>query len=626
MGLDDAKSFDMALLASARTGIDTIFPDSLRKRLSGFSILAEAGEAAITRVLAEADWFGLPGGVELPRDGENERAAFLVVAGSLSVFVKDDTGQPRCVATVPAGEVVGEISALTGEAPSATLIAARDSELLRLGPRAFDALLARHPRVMLNLLKVVLKRLRNTTRDGRQRTQPKTFAVIPLQRGLARDPTVRRIVEALKQMGARAAVVDNAASEETTDWFNRFESAHDLVFYQGDEPDSTWTNFCWRQADRVLLLARADMKIPVHPFQKRFFARPAAPPAELLLLHGDDGKQTSLPQHIELRNDLFDTHHHVRAGEFGDIKRLARFAAGMAVHIVLAGGGARGFAHIGVLKALKEAGVPFDFTAGTSMGAIVAAGIAMDWSIEELTARVRDAFVDNRPLSDFTLPLIALFRGVNVTKLMKKHFGETRIEDLSRPYFCVSSNLTTGRDHVHRTGPLWRALRASVALPGILPPVTTEEGHLLVDGGVMNNLPVDIMAQEARGPIIAVDVSGEIDLHAEDERYGERSLFSLIGQRMRGSPSIISILMRAGTVGSNLQRKSVRALADYLYEPPLPGVGMRDWQGFDQAIAHGYAFAATEIEKLGVPLSDTWTAGPAVALRPFSSAAKDRNK
>jgi NTE family protein len=130
----------------------------------------------------------------------------------------------------------------------------------------------------------------------------------------------------------------------------------------------------------------------------------------------------------------------------------------------------------------------------------------------------------------------------------------------------------------------------------------------------MNNLPVDVMAQEARGPIIAVDVSGEIDLRADDDRYGERSIFQLIAQRMRGSPSIISILMRAGTVGSNLQRKSVRSLADFLYEPPLTGIGMRDWQGFDKAIAQGYAHTAREIEKHGVPLSNSWSAGPAVSV------------
>ena len=304
----------------------------------------------------------------------------------------------------------------------------------------------------------------------------------------------------------------------------------------------------------------------------------------------------------------------MRAGEALDVKRLARFIAGSAVNVVLAGGGARGFAHIGVLKALQESGVPFDYVAGTSMGGIVAAGLALEWSIEEITERVRDAFVDNNPLSDFTLPLIALFRGARVSALLRKHFGDVRIEDLPKPYFCVSADLTSGRDHVHRSGLLWRALRASVALPGILPPVTAEGGHLLVDGGVMNNLPVDVMAREARGPIIAVDVSGEIDLRAFDGKYGERSIWSLATQRMRGSPSIISILMRAGTVGSDAQRRIVREQADFLFEPPLEGVGMRDWKAFERAIAQGYAHAMLQIEKNGVPLSDSWAAGPALAI------------
>jgi NTE family protein len=210
--------------------------------------------------------------------------------------------------------------------------------------------------------------------------------------------------------------------------------------------------------------------------------------------------------------------------------------------------------------------------------------------------------------------LIALFRGARVSALLRKHFGDVRIEDLPKPYFCVSADLTSGRDHVHRSGLLWRALRASVALPGILPPVTAEGGHLLVDGGVMNNLPVDVMAREARGPIIAVDVSGEIDLRAFDGKYGERSIWSLATQRMRGSPSIISILMRAGTVGSDAQRRIVREQADFLFEPPLEGVGMRDWKAFERAIAQGYAHAMLQIEKNGVPLSDSWAAGPALAI------------
>ena len=123
------------------------------------------------------------------------------------------------------------------------------------------------------------------------------------------------------------------------------------------------------------------------------------------------------------------------------------------------------------------------------------------------------------------------------------------------------------------------------------------------------------MAEEARGPIIAVDVSGEIDLRAYDPKYGERSLWSLVAQRMRGSPSIISILMRAGTVGSDAQRRIVREQADFLYEPPLEGIGMRDWQAFERAVAQGYAYAMLQIEKNGIPLSDSWTSGPALAIR-----------
>src|SRR5262245_41717467 len=315
---------DMALLASFSSSRESIIPDSLRARLRTFALLEDIGESALRRLLAEADWFGLPGGTQLPREGENDRAVFLVVTGSLGVFVEEDEGPRRLVATVPAGETVGEMSLLTGEPHSATLIALRDTELLRIGPKSFDMLLTRYPRVMLNLLKLTVRRLRQTTRGGMQHSRPKTFAVVPLQRGL-RDATVARgLAETLIKMGAKAAVLDSAATDETTEWFNRFEVEHDVVFYQGDEPDSTWTSFCLRQADRVLLVARADEKLPLHPFERRFFNREVGAQPELLLLHPSSNSRPGLPQHIELRSDLFGTHHHIRTGNTSDIKRLAR--------------------------------------------------------------------------------------------------------------------------------------------------------------------------------------------------------------------------------------------------------------------------------------------------------------
>jgi NTE family protein len=604
---------NMAFLSSFRNGREAVYPESLRQRLRSFPLLADVGDVALGKLLSEANWFGLPGGMLLKRDGENDHALFLVITGSLGVFVDDDSGGRRLVAHIPAGETVGEMSLISGEPHSAQLVALRDTELLRVKPQAFDALITRHPRVMLNLMRILVKRLHDTTRkQSAARARPKTFAIVPLQDGLQDEPIAQRIAAALTEMGSRAAVLDSGSAEQSAEWFNAFEASHDIVFYRGDAPDSAWTHQCLRQADRVFLLASSDRPLPLRPLDMPAFKERATGLPELLLLH-PHGRSETLPEHFALRSGLFESHHHVRAGRTDDIHRLARFISGRAVGLVLAGGGARGFAHIGVIKALIEAGVPFDNLGGTSMGAIIAAGLALEWGIEELTERMREAFVTQNPLSDYTFPLIAIVRGRKVSSLLREHFGEIGIEEMPKPFFCVSSDLTSGRIHVHRSGALWRALRASVALPGILPPVT-HHGHLLVDGGVMNNLPVDVMAENAHGPIIASDVTGEIDLHATDDRYGERPIWWLIAQRMRGTPSIISILMRSGTVGSEAQRRLVREQADYLFEPPLEDVGLRDWKSFDRAIAEGYAHATMMIEQHGVPLTDVWTEGPAVAI------------
>ena len=606
---------NMAFLPSFRIGQQTVYPEELRERLSGFALLKNVGDGALKNLLAEANWFCLPGGTLLDRHGENDSALFLVVTGSLGVFVADAQGQRRMVALVPAGETVGEMSLIAQEREhSAQLVALRDTELLRVSPEGFEALISRHPKVMMNLMQILVKRLAATTRNSGQGSRPKSFAIIPLQENLEAAPIAHRLANALAEMGSRAAVLDNQASEQSAEWFNAFEAAHDVVFYRGDSPDSAWTHQCLRQADRIFLLARSDEPLPLRPLDLPAFKERASGLPELLLLH-PPGSRAGLPEHFSLRSGMFESHHHIRAGNKADVARLARFISGRAVGLVLAGGGARGFAHIGIIKALMEADVPFDHLGGTSMGAIIAAGLAHEWSIEELTERMRTVFVTHNPLNDFTLPLIALVRGKKASTMLMTNFGDIRIEELPKPFFCVSSDLTTGRIHEHRSGTLWRALRASVALPGILPPVTYH-GHLLVDGGVMNNLPVDVMREHSMGagPIIACDVTGEIDLQARDERYGERPWWWLIGQRMRGNPSIVSILMRSGTVGSEAQRRVVREQADYLIEPPMPTIGLRDWKKFDQAIKEGYETACAAIEKNGVPLTNVWSDGPALAV------------
>ncbi len=597
---------NMAFLSTFKIGPDTEFPESLRQRLKNFPLLDGVPDASLKKLLTDANWFGLPGGTLLKRDGENDQAIFLVISGSLGVFAEDDRGKRRLVAHVPAGETVGEMSMISGSTEhTAQLIALRDSELLRITPTAFEAMTARHPAVMRNMMRVLVKRLQDTTRHAIDKARPKTFAIVPLQPGLDQSPIAHRLASALSNMGSRAAVLDSSCAEQDAEWFNNFEAVHDIVFYRGDAPDSAWTHQCLRQADRIFLLARVDQPLPSQAYDLPALKERAAGLPQLLLLHPTE-KNENIPEHFAVRSGLYESHHHVRANQAEDIKRLARFISGRAVGIVLAGGGARGFAHIGVVKALAEAGVPLDNIGGASMGALIAAGLACEWSVDELTDRMREAFVAGNPLNDYTLPLIALVRGAKVTKLLQRNYGDIRIEELPKPYFCVSSDLTTGRVHVHRAGALWRALRASVALPGIMPPVTYH-GHLLVDGGVMNNLPVDVMAERSNGPIIASDVTGELDLKVRDDKYGERPWWWLVGQRMAGTPSIVSILMRSGTVGSEVQRRLAREQANYMFEPPLVGVGLRDWRAFDRCIAEGYQHALRVIDEKGVPLTDVWS-------------------
>lgn len=582
-----------------RPGADPLnfYPAELRERLASFPITREIGDRALNALLAHAQWFSLPGGVVLTREGDNDQAVFIVVAGGLGVFTQDDLGDDHFVANVPAGETVGEMSVIAGDAHAAKLVALRDSELLRIGKEEFERLIARHPRLSLNLMRLLVRRLRNTTRRSVGSQRARTIALIPLHDGIDTAALGADLARAFTGMTLKAGIAGREALGRASDWFARYETDHDAILYLGDAPESAWTNLCLRQADRIVLVARAGEQIPRHFYNAEARGRLRRQMPDLVLLRKPGGP--GLSGTAMGANGPFSHHHYLREGDKGDIARFARILSGRAVGLVLAGGGARGYAHIGSVRALREAGVPFDFIGGTSMGGIVAAGVAMGWDHHELSRRMRQSFVEAKPLSDFTLPLVAVLRGKKVTKLLQDHFGERNIEDLDRTYFCVSSNLTLGREFVHRDGPLWRALRATVAIPGLLPPLVHDK-NLLADGGLMNNFPVDVMGTYTSGPIIGVDVAGDEALTAEREDFSDQPWSKLFREQLKGAPSIVSILMRSGTVGNETQRRQAREAADILLDPPLPGIGLRSWKSFDQAVEAGYIHAAEHIETHGL--------------------------
>jgi NTE family protein len=257
---------------------------------------------------------------------------------------------------------------------------------------------------------------------------------------------------------------------------------------------------------------------------------------------------------------------------------------------VLSGGAARAYAHIGAIRALRESGTPIDFVGGVSMGAVIGAGVAMGWDDAELDQRIRQAFVANNPVNDIALPLVAITRGEKVRQRLQQHFLDRTICDLWLPFFCISTNLTTGLQQIHRQGLLRDVLRASLSVPGVLPPVTVGD-DVLVDGAILNNFPADIMRTLNTGPIVGIDVAQDRSIEATDVRGWPSLLRWLISGAWRDGAPIVSILMRAATVTAYRQAAAAHEMTDLLIQPKLDAIEIRDWKAYEPAVAEGYRAA-----------------------------------
>jgi len=551
----------------------------------------------LAEIASEIEWFSLPGGTTLFEANEPADAIYFVITGSLGAYGRDAEGRKQFLGRISAGESVGEMALISGKARSATVIALRDSEIGRWSKHAFEHLMLSHPQGLLRIAQLTVQRLENLQQSQSRpsRTSLQTFAVLPHDTEVDAVSFASELVDALNKIGRAELIWNVRGSEHTSHWFHNVERANDFVVYVTDPQPTAWTKLCLRQADSLLLLTRADKEAGEWPVLEAARAqRLHEHRIELVLLHDEHIAAGSARRWLDVHPKV--PHHHIRAQ--ADVDRVARLLTGHGIGLTLSGGGARGFAHIGVIRALEEAHIPIDAVGGTSIGAIIAGGVAAGWKYDEMVYHMKRTFVETNPLNDYTFPLVSLVSGRKVSRLLRQEFGEVHIEDLSLPYFCVSANLTTGHSAVHRSGELWRWLRASVAIPGVLPPVFSK-GEVFVDGATINNLPVDIMRDIGRGPVIGVDVGAERVFTAQlDETEGPP--FWKIIQWLRGKQKIINIfqiLSRAGMINSTANTAAVREHSDLLLQPPLGNLDLLNWQAFDRTVEAGYRYAC---EKLAV--------------------------
>ena len=557
-----------------------------REILRALPLFRHLDDAALAELGNELQWFALPGGASLFEQGDPSDAFYVLKSGSVGAFRNDENGLPRLVGVVAAGETVGEVGMIVDMPRNASVRALRDSELLRLSREDFEKLVNHHPKSMLAMARIAVRRLSARNEEGAV-SAPRTFAVLRHNAGVDVHGFAEELVKMLSVFGESAMIDKERGSGHLSSWFNDLEAHTRYVVYVADADDD-WQSQCVRQSDCLLLLADASETPGEWPPSACADASSAlSRPRHLILMH--PGKLIRGAALRWLARTPAIPHHHVRDAH--DVRRIARLLTGRCLSLVLSGGGARGFTQIGIVRALREAGLEIDCVGGTSIGAIIGAGVALEWSDEEMFDNYRHSFVTSRPLGDYTLPLVALTRGRRVARLLREQFDSRDITDLPLPFFCCSSNLSTGQLDTHREGPLWMWLRASCAIPGVLPPVC-HRGEVYVDGAVMNNLPTDIMRAQQPGAIAAVDIGADDALRTSLEEYATPPWWKLVFDFSRGNrPGIFDILIRSGMVNAELASAERRHLASLLLEPPVRDIGLLDWKAYERAVDTGYQYA-----------------------------------
>ena len=532
--------------------------------LAGVPLLAGAGAEALEALAADAYPRRVLAGEWLIREGDDAEDLYVVLRGRLRAVAGVDADR-RTLRVLGPGAAIGELALLTGSVRSASVQAVRDSTLLQLGRGRFVELMERDPHFAAAVARELAAQLQLSGGLAAPPTRPALIALRRLDPGVPLEAVASSLARALSAYGPVEVLEADAAGTSAVE---RAEDENAHVLLVDEAGAGVWSDLCARQADRTLLVATAESPPPGE----------ASPDADLVVLGpSSGGALRALLDAVQPR-----AHHRLASTEPSDpgAARLARRLVGRALGVVLSGGGARGFAHIGALAELEADGIDVDRYGGCSMGSFIAAMAAAGWSARDIRDRCHEELVRHSPFNDYTLPRVALIRSRKAARMFDRLFGEMTIEELAKPLFTVSADLLSSRLVVHRRGSLTEAVGASMSIPGLVPPLS-RSGRLLVDGGVLNNLPIDAMADSEEGPIVAVDVVRRLEASAADEPP---------------LPSIMETLSRATVLGSVERAERNRALALLVISPETQDIPLRDFRALDRAVEAGRAAARAALD------------------------------
>jgi len=543
------------------------------------SLFRRLPEATRDRLNAAAPRRTVQAGTWLLRHGDAADRMFVLLSGRAEVIVGQEV-----VRELGPGSVIGELALLTGGRRSASIRARRDCEVLEVSKALMDDTIGDDPAALSALVTVLADRLADARPAVTHRAaRPSLVAVIGAERLAPVDEVATLLHIGLSRQVRTALLAGHRDRAE----IDRAEAANALVLLIASGDDAAHAARCAREADVVVLVGRTDEPAPT--------ALPPMHDRPELVLVADAPTRAARDAWLQAVDpwrvsDL--TRHELTTREAPSaIRGLVDRLCGRSLGLAFGGGGARALSQIGVLFELEAAGIRVDRLAGTSMGSVLAGAYATGASAAEVSDTAYQEFVRENMLRDYHLPRHSLARGARMQRALRRTYRDLRIEQLPRGFRCVSTDLLTRSTVVHRTGPMVEAIGASSQLPVLLPPIA-RDGHLLVDGGVLNNLPVDTLTERDEGPIIAVGISMGGEPRSEQTTRPVRV------------PALGETLLRTLMIGGGTPADAQR-LGAWVLTPHSMGVGLLEFHQFDRMVESGRAAARALLEQTGGDLFTT---------------------
>lgn len=535
--------------------------------------------------------------------GENSKDVYFLLFGRVIANIKNKYGELVLINEIPQGEFFGEMALMTGDDRAATITTIKDSTLLKVKGQDFEVLQDKHPSILKYLNRILIKRLKKSNLSSNDSVFQEICCV---QLG-ALDSThqsLNILREKLSNFSntfilSKEIALENNVFLETdstdtkrykfTNWVHDLSYQYDYIVYFCNQLDLEWSELCLRQADRILLYVDKELSVLPTKLEKGIFkGKNIAAKIEKNLVVSWSKNESIAGTQKMLKHRQIKNVFHLTSEK--DTDRLVRYLHGASIKLVLSGGGAKGFAHLGVYKAFVDLGIPIDFVGGTSAGSLMSATVAYGWDYEKIKTKSYHAFIKRNVFTDIHFPFVSFLKGKKFSGTLRSYFGDSQVEDLFIPFYAVASNFTNSEVEILDRGSLAFAVNASMSLPAILPPAVRGDS-ILLDGGLMDNLPIDHMNSLADGPVIGVDLSTgkkeDLELHEIPNN------FTLLKQKIFGKknskvPSISQIMMRTMTLSSKDKVRSNEKKFDVYIKPDVSKFGFLQWNGFEEFIECGY--------------------------------------